>query len=286
MEVSLTAVQEREFIFHLRCNIKRKPTPLTLNVKAVGHSINIGLSTTDSNGVETMLPLDKGPKRIIDFGKVSDGMGLWNICDSQIGKYNHCIIMISLILCLSVSLSLSISFCLCLSLSLSLSVSVCLSLSISFCLCLSLSLSISFCLSLQVPVNERALWQLSIHNYNQFDLHYEVETSEGCNKKGGAENTLVSIRPMEGIVEAHDKSNNELVFSPITRGTLKNCDLLLKVYACHLSIYLYISLSIYLSIYLSNYLSIYLPIDLFIYMYISIYLPLYRSSMVHQFRFH
>ena len=111
MEVSLIAVQEREFIFHLRCNIKRKPTPLTLNVKAVGHSINIGLSTTDRNGVETMLPIDKGPKRIIDFGKVSDGMGLWNSCDSEIGKYNYCIIMVSLILSLSLSLSLSPGTC-------------------------------------------------------------------------------------------------------------------------------------------------------------------------------
>ena len=145
----MTAVQEREFIFHLRCNIKRKPTPLTLNVKAVGHSINIGLSTTDSNGVETMLPLDKGPKRIVDFGKVSGGMGLCNSCDSQIGKYNHCIIMISLILCLCLSLylflslpvSLSISFCLCLSVSLYLF----LSLPVSLSLYLFLSLSPGAC---------------------------------------------------------------------------------------------------------------------------------------------
>lgn len=70
MDVAFTATEEHEFIFHLVCNVKSKPTPLTLNIKAEVHAIKLSLSVTDTSGAETDLPVDKQANRIIDFGKV------------------------------------------------------------------------------------------------------------------------------------------------------------------------------------------------------------------------
>lgn len=71
IEVSFSAPEAREFIFHLQCNVKRKITPINLNVKAMGHSIDVGVSATNEKGDELMLlPKDGGVLRIIDFGKV------------------------------------------------------------------------------------------------------------------------------------------------------------------------------------------------------------------------
>ena len=71
LHVSFTAIEEREFIFRLVCNIKGKRLPLSLNVKAEGYGINMSLSAIDSQGEETQFSIDKASKRIIDFGKVS-----------------------------------------------------------------------------------------------------------------------------------------------------------------------------------------------------------------------
>ena len=71
IEVSFSAPEPREFIFHLQCNVKRKSTPINLNIKALGHSIDVGVSATNEKGDELMLlPRDGGTLRIIDFGKV------------------------------------------------------------------------------------------------------------------------------------------------------------------------------------------------------------------------
>ena len=70
IEISFTAVDKREFIFHLTCNIKKKPTPLTLNVKADVFAISLSLSATDTNGREIALPVDRMAQRTIDFGTV------------------------------------------------------------------------------------------------------------------------------------------------------------------------------------------------------------------------
>ena len=68
--VSFTAVEAREFIFNLQCNIKRKTTPLNLNVKAMGHSIDVGVSVTNGKGEELMLTSDGGVVKSVEFGKV------------------------------------------------------------------------------------------------------------------------------------------------------------------------------------------------------------------------
>ena len=68
--ISFTAPTEKEFIFNLQCNIKKKTTPLTLNVKAMGHSINVGVSAINDKGEEVMLASGGGANRGVDFGKV------------------------------------------------------------------------------------------------------------------------------------------------------------------------------------------------------------------------
>ena len=62
--------QEREYNFNLQCSVRRKPTPLLLNVKAEGYVINVGLAYTSPEGNEVQLPTGRGAKRIIDFGQV------------------------------------------------------------------------------------------------------------------------------------------------------------------------------------------------------------------------
>ena len=78
-------------------------------------------------------------------------------------------------------------------------------------------------------MNERALWQLSVYNYCDFELFYQFMLSDVCNRKGGVEEKLISITPQEGTVQPQDKATAEMTFSPASQMVLKNCDILLKV---------------------------------------------------------
>jgi hydrocephalus-inducing protein len=158
IDISFTATQDQDFNFNLQCRVKRKPTPLVLNVKAQGYAINAALSYTSPNGEEMSLPITKNEKRMINFG--------------------------------------------------------------------------------HVPVNERALGRISLYNNGQYALEYRWVLSERCLLPGGggggggfgsSGQTLVSIAPEEGTVEAHDKSCCELVFAPPSRVTLKGCEIMLDV---------------------------------------------------------
>lgn len=81
LEVAFTAVDKREFIFHLICNVKNKLTPLSLNVKAEVYAIKMSLSATDVNGQEIILPVDKNSFRQIDFGKVNSLLQVVHVID-------------------------------------------------------------------------------------------------------------------------------------------------------------------------------------------------------------
>ncbi|XP_057292027.1 hydrocephalus-inducing protein-like [Hydractinia symbiolongicarpus] len=59
---------EAEVNFNLLCRVKKKTTPLTLNVKAEGFCVNVKLSCEDSTGNEVNL-LQKGTN-LINFGEV------------------------------------------------------------------------------------------------------------------------------------------------------------------------------------------------------------------------
>lgn len=70
IEISFTATQEQDFNFNLQCRVRRKPTPLVLNVKAQGYAVNASLSYTRPDGMELSLPVAKSEKRLINFGQV------------------------------------------------------------------------------------------------------------------------------------------------------------------------------------------------------------------------
>jgi hydrocephalus-inducing protein len=149
VEISFTAVEEREFIFHLVCNLKKKVIPLTLNIKALGYAINMTLSYTDASDKEYSLSVDKNSKRIIDFGKV--------------------------------------------------------------------------------PINDRGLWKVAVHNSSQFGLHCRWILSDKCLKKGGAMDQLITISPKEELISAHHKGTIQLTYSPTNNQPLKNCLLTLQI---------------------------------------------------------
>lgn len=81
----------------------------------------------------------------------------------------------------------------------------------------------------QVPVNERALGQIAISNYGNYNFQYRWMLSEQCTTHGAQGCQLVSIEKAEGTVEAHNRSSCELVFAPPKKMILKNCTMTLEV---------------------------------------------------------
>ena len=64
------ATQEREYNFNLQCQVKKKPSPIILNVKAEGFLITYTLQYEDRKGSMTELLTGKRLARCIDLGKV------------------------------------------------------------------------------------------------------------------------------------------------------------------------------------------------------------------------
>ena len=71
VEVSVIATKEQEFNFNLHCQVKRKPSPAVLNVKAEGYAINVSLSCKGTQGEEFTLAIGRASKATIDMGEVS-----------------------------------------------------------------------------------------------------------------------------------------------------------------------------------------------------------------------
>lgn len=70
IDISFTATQEQEFNFNLQCSVRRKPSPLVLNVKAEGYAFSTALSYTSPDNNEVPLPVGRGARRVINFGQV------------------------------------------------------------------------------------------------------------------------------------------------------------------------------------------------------------------------
>ncbi|NXS60518.1 HYDIN protein, partial [Brachypteracias leptosomus] len=66
--VSFTPTLEGEAVFNLKCDVKRKTQPLSLNIKATGYSVNVSLRCEDSNGCVTELSTQE--INVIDFKEV------------------------------------------------------------------------------------------------------------------------------------------------------------------------------------------------------------------------
>lgn len=84
----------------------------------------------------------------------------------------------------------------------------------------------------QVPVSERALGQIAISNYGDYNFQYRWTLSEQCRAAGAAACQLVSIERTEGTVDAHSRSSCALVFAPPKTAVLRDCTLTLEVKMC------------------------------------------------------
>ena len=69
VEISFTATEQKEVNFNVLCYVKKKTSPLTLNVKAEGYAMNAQLICEDSQGNKVELT-SKGTNRI-NLGMVS-----------------------------------------------------------------------------------------------------------------------------------------------------------------------------------------------------------------------
>ena len=70
VKIAFSAVQEREFVFHLKCKVRRKFAPLLLNVKTKGYAVRLALVAKNADGKETFLSLERDAIRTICLGEV------------------------------------------------------------------------------------------------------------------------------------------------------------------------------------------------------------------------
>ncbi|XP_009996299.1 PREDICTED: hydrocephalus-inducing protein homolog [Chaetura pelagica] len=66
--VILTPTVEGEVVFNIKCDVKRKPQPLSLNIKATSYSLNMSVRCEDRNGHVTELSAQE--TNLIDFKEV------------------------------------------------------------------------------------------------------------------------------------------------------------------------------------------------------------------------
>lgn len=70
IEIAFSAMQDREFLFHLKCRVDKKFAAILLNVKTKGYAIRLALAVKSTDGKEMLLSLDRDANRTIDFGEV------------------------------------------------------------------------------------------------------------------------------------------------------------------------------------------------------------------------
>ena len=71
--VFFTPTLEGEAVFSLKCDVKRKTQPLSLNIKATGYSVHTSVRCEDSDGCVTEL---SAQEIVIDFKEVSSTASL------------------------------------------------------------------------------------------------------------------------------------------------------------------------------------------------------------------
>lgn len=70
VKITLSALSEREYNFNLQCRVRRKPSPITLNVKAEVYAISVALEYEQSDGTVVRMPEGKAALRKMDMGTV------------------------------------------------------------------------------------------------------------------------------------------------------------------------------------------------------------------------
>lgn len=79
---------------------------------------------------------------------------------------------------------------------------------------------------LQVAVGEQGLSQVCLFNYGNYKFQYHWHLSESCTLAGSQ---MVSMYPLHGVVEPHNKTSCDLTFAPPKHTSLRNCSLTLEV---------------------------------------------------------
>ncbi|KAM6300471.1 hydrocephalus-inducing protein homolog [Aegotheles albertisi] len=85
--VFFTPTLEGEVVFNLKCDVKRKTQPLSLNIKATGYSVNVSVRCEDRDGCVTKLSMQE--INIIDFKEVQLNENIkciFSICNNN--KFN------------------------------------------------------------------------------------------------------------------------------------------------------------------------------------------------------
>jgi hydrocephalus-inducing protein len=70
IDIFFTPSAEKVFNFNLICNLKKKPTPVTINVKGEGYEIHESLQTEMTDGTLYELANGQNAENIVDFGQV------------------------------------------------------------------------------------------------------------------------------------------------------------------------------------------------------------------------
>lgn len=84
IKITLSALNEREYNFNLQCKVRRKPSPVTLNVKAEVYAISVVLEYEQSDGTVVRMPEGKAALRKMDMGTVG--------CLTQcLVQHGHCV---------------------------------------------------------------------------------------------------------------------------------------------------------------------------------------------------
>ncbi|KFQ85082.1 Hydrocephalus-inducing protein, partial [Phoenicopterus ruber ruber] len=85
--VAFTPTLEGAVVFNLKCDVKRKTQPLSLNIKATGYSMNVSVRCEDSDGCVTELSAQE--TNVIDFKEVQLNENIrriFSICNN--GKFS------------------------------------------------------------------------------------------------------------------------------------------------------------------------------------------------------
>lgn len=82
IEISFTATEQKEVNFNVICHVKKKISPLTLNVKAEGYAMNAQLICEDSQGNKVELT-SNGTNRI-NLGMVSETVRWCNLVSQEV----------------------------------------------------------------------------------------------------------------------------------------------------------------------------------------------------------
>lgn len=91
IKIAFTPTLEGEVVFNLKCDVKRKTEPLSLNIKATGYSMSVSVRCENSDGGVTELSAQE--VNVIDFKEVSSSPCSARSCkmEPQPGALQKCL---------------------------------------------------------------------------------------------------------------------------------------------------------------------------------------------------